>query len=78
MCNLLQDGRYVAMEGEGGRVVVEGEGGSLALRGVRKEDGGRYQCIAENLAGARETPPIRLGVHGECQKNIIIQTSDQG
>jgi hypothetical protein len=62
--NPIQDGRYVGVDGEDGRVVVEAEGG-LALRGVRKEDGGRYQCIAENLAGARETPPVRLGVHGE-------------
>ncbi len=54
----------MAVEGEGGRVVVESEG-SLAIRGVRKEDGGRYQCIAENLAGARETPSVRLGVHGK-------------
>ncbi len=64
----------MAVEGEGGRVVVEGEG-SLAIRGVRKEDGGRYQCIAENLAGARETPPVRLGVHGTYHYSIVYTYS---
>jgi len=26
---------------------------------------GRYQCLAENIAATRETPVIKLGVHGE-------------
>ena len=61
-------------DGEGGRVVVDGEGG-LSLRGVRKEEGGRYQCIAENLAGGRETPPVRLGVHGKNPSQIYFLPS---
>ena len=74
-CSLcVQDGRYVGADGEGGRVVVDGEGG-LSLRGVRKEEGGRYQCIAENLAGGRETPPVRLGVHGKNPSQIYFLPS---
>ena len=30
---------------------------------VSKSDQGEYQCKAENVAGARETPSVTLGVH---------------
>ena len=32
---------------------------------VSKSDVGQYLCRAENVAGARESPAITLGVHGE-------------
>ena len=31
----------------------------------KKYFSGRYQCLAENIAATRETPVIKLGVHGE-------------
>ena len=41
------------------------EGDSLVVSSVTEADVGRYQCRAENVAGARESPAISLGVHGE-------------
>ena len=32
---------------------------------TKKFISGRYQCLAENIAATRETPVIKLGVHGE-------------
>ena len=39
------------------------EGGSLVIGSVSKSDHGQYQCKAENVAGARESPSVTLGVH---------------
>ena len=41
------------------------DAGSLVIQYVRKEDHGRYQCSAKNLAATRDSRPIRLKVHGE-------------
>lgn len=41
------------------------EGDSLVVSSVTEADVGRYQCRAENVAGARESPAISLGVHGK-------------
>ena len=46
-------------------IVFRLEGDSLVLASVTEADAGRYQCRAENVAGARESPAISLGVHGE-------------
>lgn len=32
---------------------------------VRQHDEGRYQCIAHNLVGSKETPLAMLTVHGK-------------
>ena len=39
--------------------------GSLVIQYARKEDHGRYQCSAKNLAATRDSRPIRLKVHGK-------------
>ena len=39
--------------------------GSLVIQRARKEDHGRYQCSAKNLAATRDTRPIRLKIHGK-------------
>ena len=39
--------------------------GSLLVPSATKEDQGRYQCQAANLAATRETRPVRLRVLGE-------------
>ena len=39
------------------------EGGSLVIGSVSKSDHGQYRCKAENVAGARESPSVTLGVH---------------
>ena len=43
-------------------------GGTLRISPVRKEDQGRYQCRATNLAAVRETRTARLRVLGKCQR----------
>ena len=46
------------------RVKID-DAGSLVIRYARKEDHGRYQCSAKNLAATRDSRPIRLKVHGK-------------
>ena len=46
--------------------------GSLVIQYVRKEDHGRYQCSAKNLAATRDSRPIRLKVHGEFDKFFLF------
>ena len=47
------------------------EGDSLVVSSVTEDDVGRYQCRAENVAGARESPAISLGVHGESRSSVM-------
>ena len=48
-----------------GRLQIQ-ENGNLVIQDARKDDSGTYICVAQNIAGEKESSPARLAVKGPC------------
>lgn len=44
------------------------DGGNLLITNVQTIDEGKYQCIAQNMIGSKESGPAKLTVQGKHEK----------
>jgi len=54
----------VTLPADGDRIFVD-QSGSLHVLDSRRDDTGQYACVAENVAGQRQSAPARLTVRGD-------------
>ena len=59
----IKDGEALDLS-SGQRIAIDADG-NLNIKRLVKDDNGRYQCSAENLASSRITKAVRLRVLGE-------------
>lgn len=70
-----KDGEYINTNK--GRFHLAGPG-NLVINDVRQSDEGHYRCVAENVAGIRESLPAAMTVHGELNYGTCYIFTNKG